>query len=144
MLLFGSLIQQFDMDHPVKDDARLERWCYMTFCGSERIKAWVVCGYISCYNKKKESNTSYQQHRQFFITKQKYRTCPRKRFREDLIAQLKHWRQDGDQLTFCLDTNENIYNKSIGKKLTNRDGLSMSEVVGDFTCQKFGATYFRG
>ena len=28
--------------------------------------------------------------------------------------------------------------------MTDRDGLSMSEVVGEFTCQKFGATYFHG
>ena len=63
MLLFGSLIQQFDVDHSGKDDTGLGRWCYMTFCGSEVINTRVVCGYNPCYNKKKESNTSYQQHR---------------------------------------------------------------------------------
>ena len=60
MLLFGSLIQQFDVDHSGKYDTGLVRWCYMTFCGSEGIKTRVVCGYNPCYNKKKESNTSYQ------------------------------------------------------------------------------------
>ena len=54
MLLFGSLIQQFDVDHSGKDDTGLGRWCYMTFCGSEGIKTRVVCGYNPCYNKKKE------------------------------------------------------------------------------------------
>ena len=141
MLLFGSLIQTFDADHSGKDNTGLEIWCYMTLCGSEGIKTRVVCGYNPCYNKKMESNTSYQQHRRFFITKQKDRTCPRKRFQEDLIAQLQHWREDGDRLIVCLDTNENVYNKSIGRKLTDRDGLAMSEVVGDFACQKVGATY---
>ena len=81
MLLFGSLIQQFDVNQSGKDDTGLRRWCYMTFCGSEGIKTWVFGSYNSCYNKKKESNTSYQQHRRFFITKQKDRTFPRKRFR---------------------------------------------------------------
>ena len=38
MLLFGSLIQQFDVDHSGKDDKGLGRWCYMKFCGSEGIK----------------------------------------------------------------------------------------------------------
>ena len=113
MILFGSLIQTFDVDHSGKDDTGFVRWCYMTFCGSEGIKTRVVCGYNSWYNNKKESNTSYQKHRRFFITKQKDRTCPRKRFQEDLIAHLKHWREDGDRLIFDLDTNENIYNKSI-------------------------------
>ena len=70
--------------------------------------------------------------------------CPRKRFQEDLITQLKHWQEDGYWLIVCLDTNKNIFNKSIVRTLTDWDGISMSEVVGDFTCQKFGATYFRG
>ena len=126
MLLFGSLIQQFEVDHSGKDDTGSGRWFYMTFCGSEGINNQVVCGYNPCYNNKKELNTSSQQHQQFFITKQKDRTCPRNRFREDLIAQLKQWREDGDQIIVCLDTNENIYNKSIGKKLTDREGLAMS------------------
>ena len=34
MLLFGSLIQQFDVYQSGKDDTGLGRWCYMTFCGS--------------------------------------------------------------------------------------------------------------
>ena len=144
MILFGSLIQQFDFEHSGKDDTGLGRWCYMTFCGSEGINTRIVCGYNPCYNNKKESNTSYQQHRRFFITKQKDKTCPRKRFREDLVSQLKNWRANGDRLIVCLDTNEDIYNKSIGRILTEREGLAMSEVVGDFTCQKVGATYFRG
>ena len=96
MLLFGSLIQQSDVDHSGKDYTGLGRWCYMTFRGSEVIKTLVVCGYNSCYNKKKESNTSYQKYRRLFITKQKDSTCPRKHFREDLITQLKQWREDGD------------------------------------------------
>ena len=91
MLLVGSLIQKFGVDHSGKDDTGLGIWCYITFCGSEGIKTRVVCGYNPCYKKKKESNTSYQKHQRFFITK-KNRTCPRKQFREDLIAQLKHWR----------------------------------------------------
>ena len=58
---------------------------------------WSMCNtsgiwYNPCYIKKKESNTSYQKHRKFFITKHKDRTCPRKYFREYLIAQLKQWR----------------------------------------------------
>ena len=43
-----------------------------------------------------------------------------------------------------MDTNENIYNKSIGRNLTYRDGLAMSGVVGDFAGQKVGANYFQG
>jgi hypothetical protein len=43
-----------------------------------------------------------------------------------------------------MDANKDIYRKSIGKALTDQDGLNMSEVVGNFTGKKLGATYFRG
>ncbi len=44
----------------------------------------------------------------------------------------------------CLGANKHIYKKSIGKTLTDIDSLAMREVVGDFTCQPVGPTYFRG
>ncbi len=41
-----------------------------------------------------------------------------------------------------MDANKNIYHKSIGRSLTELDGLNMSEVVGDFTGKKLGPTFF--
>ena len=43
-----------------------------------------------------------------------------------------------------MDANENIYTKRIGKMLTDGNGLDMTEVVGAFTGQRLGATFFRG
>jgi hypothetical protein len=60
------------------------------------------------------------------------------------MAQLKEWRAEGGRIVVCMDANEDIYRKSIGKALMDQDGLNMSEVVGDFTGKKLGATYFRG
>ena len=40
--------------------------------------------------------------------------------------------------------NEEIYNKSLGKSITARDGLNMNKVVGTFTGKKIRATFFRG
>ena len=40
----------------------------------------------------------------------------------------------------CMDAYEHIYQKSIGKTLTDEDGLNMREVVGEFTGQKIGPT----
>ena len=76
--------------------------------------------------------------------KEKDRTCPRKRFRDDLIKQLVTWRRQGDRLIVCMDANEDIYKKSIGKTLVGNKELSMGEAVGDFTGKKVGATFFRG
>ncbi len=41
----------------------------------------------------------------------------------------------------CLDANEDIYTNSLGKSLTNKDGLGMSEVVGN---TKIGPAFFHG
>lgn len=60
------------------------------------------------------------------------------------MEQLTIWRAQGDRLIVCMDANEDIYTKSIGKELTDVSGLKMREVVGDFTGEKIGATYFRG
>ncbi len=40
-------------------------------------------------------------------------TCPRKKFHDDLVEQLKKWRDEDNHLIICLDANENIYRKSI-------------------------------
>ena len=70
--------------------------------------------------------------------------CPRRRFHNDLNRQLKQWREQGDQLIVCMDVNKNIYKKSMGKSLTNSGGLAMNEVVGTFTNEPLGTTFFRG
>jgi hypothetical protein len=104
----------------------------------------VVCGYNPCYNKNPNSSTMYQQHWQFFITQRRDLTCPRTKFMEDLVVHLTRWWKDGDQLIVCLDVNKHIYKKSIGKALTDIEGLAMKEVVGQFTHTPIGSTFFRG
>ncbi len=43
-----------------------------------------------------------------------------------------------------MDANEDIYKKSIGKALANKEDLNMVKVVGEFTGKKIGATFFWG
>jgi hypothetical protein len=64
------------------------------------------------------------------VTRHKDLTCPCTKFWEDLVSQLQRWREDVDRLIVCLDANKDIYKKSLGKTLTNIDGLAMKEVVG--------------
>ena len=80
--------------------------------------------------------------RRYFITKEKDCTCPRTRFKNDLLAQLRAWREQGDRLIVCMDVNKDIYCKSIGKSLTALEDLQMIEAVGNYTGQKLGATFF--
>ena len=144
MLLFGALIDQYNFEESGKDGTGLGRWVVMTLQGSDGVVTRVVCGYNPCVTKKRATRSTYQQHRRYFIKTEKDRTCPRTRFREDLTAQLSQWREAGNRLIVCMDANEDIYKKSIGKTLTNEEGLAMKEVVGDFTGKKLGATFFRG
>jgi hypothetical protein len=43
-----------------------------------------------------------------------------------------------------MDAYEDIYKKSIGRTLTDREGLNMVEAVGEFTGKKIGPTFFWG
>ena len=142
MLAFGGVIDYLDMSKSGKDESGLGRWVVMTFESDVRTR--IVCGYNPCGNDKTNSGTVYQQHRRYWITKRRSLVCPRVKFREDLVKQLRKWRADGDRLIVCLDANEDIYKKSIGKALTSVEGLGMKEVVGEFTGKKIGPTYFRG
>ena len=76
--------------------------------------------------------------------KEKDRTCPRTRFKNDLLAQLRKWREQGDWLIVCIDVNEDIYCKSIGKALTMSEDLQIIEAVGNYTGKKISAIFFRG
>ena len=143
LMAFGPITEYLMSDEPGKDESGLGRWAIMTFKGDVG-RTRVVCGYNPCYNARPDSSTTYQQHRRFLITHRKDLTCPRVKFREDLVGQLQKWREDSDKLIVCLDSNEHIYRKAIGKALTDVDGLAMKEVVGDFTGKQIGSTFFRG
>ena len=143
LLLFGTLIGQYNFEYSRKDDTGLGRWVSMVLQGQNDIVTRIVCAYNPYHNNKKGSRTMYQQHCCYFITKEKGRTCPRKRFRQDLEKKLTTWRENGKRLIVCMDANKNIYTKSIGRMLTDREGWEMKEVVGDFTGKNAGAIFFR-
>ena len=141
--MFGPITDQLDCMADKRDNSGLGRWSVMTIQG-EGFKTRILCGYNPCYNNNPNSSTSYQQQRRYFINKKMDLTCPRTKFREDLVDQLTRWREEGDKLIVCLNANENIYSKSIGKSLTDFKGLAMQEVVGTFTNKQIGPTFFRG
>ncbi len=143
LLLFGHLTEQLDHNESGKDVSGLGRWSVMTPQGN-RVRTRVVCVYNPCGSGKLNSGTTYQQQRRYFITRKKDLTCPRKRLHDDLMRQLNKWQQEGDRLIVCMDANEDTYRKLIGKSLTKKDGLNMSEVVGNFTGKKISPMFFWG
>ena len=133
LLSFGGLINYYDGS--AKDPPGLR---------ADRMATRFVSAYNPCYNSKQNSCTSYQQQRRYWINHHQDLCCPRSKFRDDLISQLIEWRSQGDRLILCMDANENIYTKSLGKTLTDPEGLAMIEAVGDFTRKPLQSTYFRG
>ena len=124
----GPIIEQYGFENSGKDETGSGRWCIMTFCGLEGHTTRVVYGYNPWYNNTQETNTVYQHQRRYFVTKEKDLICPQTRFRQDLVEQLKKWRADGNCLIVCLDANDHIYDKNIGKAQTEIGGLAMKEV----------------
>jgi hypothetical protein len=133
MLVFGDLIEQFDPEDSGQDDLGLGRWAFMKFSGDDGVVTQVICSYSPCSNKKKDSETVYQQHQWHLINKLNILTCPRQWFCEDLLRQMKQWWAVDECLVLCLDTNENIYRVDLGWQLTDLHGWGMKEVVEDFT-----------
>ena len=144
VLAFGAITDKIEFGQITKDDSGLGRWSVMTF-RRDNARTRVVCGYNPCYNKAKDNGTSYAQQQRYLITqRQDYTSCPRDKFREQLVTQLKQCKEQGDRLIVCLDANEDIYRKAIGRELTDLEGLALREAVGEFTGKRIGPTFFRG
>ena len=93
ILLYGSLIDQYNFEASGKDETGLGRWVPMVLQGSDGIITRMVCGYNPCHSTKKATRSIYQQQRRYFIMKEKDNTCPRTRFKNDLLAQLRTQRE---------------------------------------------------
>jgi hypothetical protein len=141
--MFRPLTDQLDFNENGKNDTGLGCWSVMTVQG-DGARTRIECGYNPCCNSKLNSSKTYQQHRRYFVTQHKDLSCPRVRFRQDVVKVLKKWREEGDRLIVCMDANEDIYKKSNGRTLMDREGHNMVEAVREFTGKKIGPTFFWG
>jgi hypothetical protein len=79
LMEFGNITEHLVHDQTRKDKTGLGHWSVMRFKG-ENCLTCMVCGYNPCYNTKPDSSTTYQQHRQYFITQHRDLTCPQVKF----------------------------------------------------------------
>lgn len=140
----GSIVEQCDYGNSCCDNLGLGHWSYMRFVGDNDCSTIVLCGYNPCSNNRKELSISYQQQCRYLIQQEKSLACPRRWFWEDLMSLLKKWQSEGHELVICLNANENIFSKKLGKAMTDPEGLNLTEVVRIFADRPLGATYFRG
>ncbi len=104
----------------------------------------LITAYNPCKSGKANSGASYQQQRQYFIMKKKDLTCPRTLFRRHLTAAIDKWRRAGERIILFMDHNKHVYDRMLGKALSNREGLNLQEVILKQTRIPTGATFFRG
>jgi hypothetical protein len=127
-----------------KDEEGLGRWSWILFGGSDGHKTRLITAYNPCKSGKANSGTSYQQQCRYFIMKKKDLTCPRILFRRHLIATIDKWRRAGERIILFMDHNKHVYDGTLGKALSNREGLHLQEVILKQTGIPTGATFFRG
>jgi hypothetical protein len=127
-----------------KDEEGLGHWSWILFGGSNDHKTRLVTAYNPCKNKVVHSGMSYQQQLRYFVMKKKDLTCPLIMFRQQLMKQLKKWRAEGDRILLFMDHNEHVYDRALGRALSNSTGLNLQEVILQHTGTRTGATFFRG
>ena len=123
------------------DDTGLGRWCWMRFAGRQTTTR-VVVAYQPCRTRKMAHNSTYAQQMRYWRTKQNY-VNPRRLFREQLIANLVKWREEGDKLILMIDSNENMQSGPLSKAL-KMDSLQMCDVVQSQTNIPGPPTFIRG
>ena len=117
---------------------------WILFGGSDGHMTRLITAYNPCKSGKVNSGTSYQQQRLYFITKKKDLTCPRMLFWQHLTAAIATWRDAGERIVLFMDHNKHVYDKMLGKALSNREGLNLQEVILKQTGTPTGATFFQG
>ncbi len=100
--------------------------------------------YNPCKNNNTHLGTTYQQQRQYFITKKKDLTSPLVLFRKHLVKQIKEWRKVGERIILFMDHNEHVIKGPLGKKLADKEGLDLREAIVQHTGTSPVATFFRG
>ncbi len=144
MLAIDEITQFHLASNSNHDPTSLGKWVSMPFAGKNGRTTRVVTAYNPCRNNRLDTGTTYQQHWRYFVKHRQDTTCPRTRFWEDLIQQLKTWRDSGESLILCMDANKHIYSGQLGGDLTNPDGLDLEEPMLALTGAQIGPTHFCG
>lgn len=90
-----------------KDPTGLGRWVWMRFQGRNNHITRVVTLYRPCRGPGKELSV-WEQHNRYFRGTLERDRDPRKAIYEDLYAEAKTWKEQGDHLIIAGDVNEDI------------------------------------
>ena len=82
------------------------------------------------------------QQRQYWQM-QGVRLCPRVIFLEDLISELRNWRDTDEKLLLLMDANENLESGPLTRLLSHCD-LDMHDIIHHISRQPGPPTFIRG
>jgi hypothetical protein len=71
-------------------------------------------------------------------------TCPLTLFCQHLTTAIQKWRAAGERIVLFMDNNEHVYDSALGKALSDREGLNLSEVILKHTGLRTGTMFFQG
>ena len=97
---------------------------------------------MPCTTKKQAVYATIVQQRRYWKL-QGNKQCPRKLLQQDLIRQLKEWREQGEKLILLLDSNENMPNGPLSRMLLHPD-LGMIDAVQHRSSLPGPHTFIRG
>ena len=125
-----------------QDHTGLGRWSWILVGhGTQRTR--IVTAYQPCSPPKSSKGfTVFEQQQRYFEPKGDLRS-PRTIFMEHLIAQLKVWKHEGNEIILAGDFNEHVYNGRLAKRLADED-LGMTEMCLKTTGQPIPPTHLTG
>ena len=87
----------------------------------------IVVAYAACLSRKQAYSATIAQQRRYW-KRHGNDQCPRKLFRDQLINNLIEWRENGEKLILLIDSNENMENGKLARKLKSEQ-LQMFDIV---------------
>jgi len=93
------------------DPTNMGRWSYIELEGKEARRIVIVTGYRSCSQQTRlGSSTFHDQQYRIMLHNGNLTPDPRTQFIDDIIQQIREWRQQKKAVLVCLDANENVTN----------------------------------
>jgi len=106
------------------------RWSFLEFEGKEARRIIIATGYHFCDQTTKLGSSTYHDQQYHILLQQGQLTPnPRQQFIDNIIHQIKEWRQQNKAVLFCLDANDNVVNpnpvKGIGHIIAETDLMDL-------------------
>ena len=142
-MVFGELAKH--VKDVGKDLTGLGRWSWVLLEGANSHRTRIMTAYRPSLHKLDtldHMQTVYRQHANYFRTNHGDRTCPRKLFRDQLIAQLATWKEDGDKLVLFINANACLKSGKFVKQL--RKDVGMDDLVWRRTGTDGPPTFTKG